>query len=49
MYVHKTNERIIWVRLDGTMEPIKIDIDNIMEWKYRDKGKTFLVVQEPIN
>jgi len=48
-HVHKTNKRIIWVRLDGTVEPMQIDMDNIWKWQYQDQGITFLVVQEPIN
>ncbi len=27
-HVHKTNDTIIWIRLDGTMQSMQIDIEN---------------------
>ena len=47
-HVHKTNNRIIWIKLDDTMQLMKIDMDKIGEWKYSDKGKTYVVVQQEV-
>jgi len=47
-HVHKKNDTIIWIRLDDTQESMQIDMGKIMQWSYRDKGKTFIVVQEPV-